>query len=839
MKQKVCVIVLSVLWCCCQAFGQGHDPAVKAFEQKVMQARRLPLKQVRLTGGPLKMAQDVTIKYLLELEPDRMMAGYRLRAGLEPKAEGYGGWDAVNSRQLTGHIAGHYLSGVSYMYATTGDVRFKQRADYLVKEMKEVQDKRGNGYLGAIIDRNGTDGAEIMRQVSEGNIRSGGFDLNGLWSPWYTLHKTYAGLRDAYRYAGNKTALEVEIKFAEWAASILDPMSDEQVQRMLNTEFGGMNEIMADLYADTGDKRWLKLSYKFEHDRILDPLKRHQDNLSGVHGNTTIPKLIGSADRFAYTGRAEDIMAAGFFWDQTVHHHSFATAGNGIGENFPQTDRLAASMGARGNETCNIYNMRKLALRLFEFEPDAHYADFLERAVFNHLLGSIDLETGATCYMVPVGGNRREYSDMFRSFTCCHGSGMETHALHADGIYYEMGNKLWVNIYAPSTADWQSQSVKLNVATDLPLGQTVTIKVGLSQPKELTLALRRPYWADAGFVAKVNGQVVAEPRAEAEPGPRSARGGQRRGFGRSGASRPPVSSYVELTRTWRNGDTIELVLPKTLRSEPTPDDPNRIAILWGPLVLAPQADEMMADDEGQRQQGRRRSRRGRGSTAGLPVIVTEAESVSEWLEPVSGAPGTFVAAGVGHRATDPQRTHDLRFVPFYASHQQASFAYVDVLDPGEWATRVETVTEEQRQRQLDAITVGYADAGEMQGERDFNYQSSIDRAVESLGVRHGRAGTGWFSFDLPVEADAPMTLLVTLNGSQQESASFEIQVDGTRVATQSIVNRAADGFYDVRIPLPASLLEGKEGITVWFQSTGDGRIPTIFGVRTIRANAQQ
>ncbi len=837
MKQRVLVVVLLALLCCSQAWGEGQDPAVSAFEQRVVHAQPVPLDRVRLTGGPLKRAQDVTAEYLLSLEPDRMMAGYRLRAGLEPKAEGYGGWDAVDSRQLTGHIAGHYLSGISYMYAATGDERFKQRADYLVAEMKTVQDKRGNGYLGAIIDRQGTDGAEIMRQVSQGNIRSGGFDLNGLWSPWYTLHKTYAGLRDAYRYTGNKTALEVEIKFAEWAASILDPMSDEQIQRMLNTEFGGMNEIMADLYADTGNKRWLELSYKFEHRAIVDPLKRHIDNISGVHANTTIPKLIGSADRFGYIGRGEDIMAAGFFFDQVAHHHTFATGGNSMGENFPLTDQLAVSMGSRGNETCNIYNMRKLTERLFAFCPDVHYADFLERIVFNHLLGSIDLETGATCYMVPVGGNRREYADMQRSFTCCHGSGMETHAMHAMGIYYEMGDKLWVNLYAPSTVDWQSQGARLNVTTDLPLGQTATIKVSLPQAKELTLALRRPHWAREGFVAKVNGQVVAEPQVEAEDQTRGGRGYMRRG--RRGPAGPPVSDYVVLTRTWRDGDAVELTIPKTLRTEATPDDDNRMAILWGPLVLAPQADEMMAGDETQRPAGRRRGgRRGRGSSAGLPVIVTQAESVSEWLEPVSGEPGAFVAAGVGHRATNPQQTYDVRFMPFYASHQQASFAYVDVLDPNEWVVRVETVTEEQRQRQLDAITVGYADAGEMQGERDTNYRSSTDRPVESLGVRHGRAGTGWFSFEMPVEADEPMALLVTLNSSQQDGASFEIQVDGTRVATQSVVDRAASGFYDVRIPLPANLLAGKESITVRFRSTGDGRIPTVFDVRTIRADAQ-
>jgi len=211
-----------------------------------------------------------------------LLAGYRLRAGLEPRAKSYGGWDSVEGKQLTGHAGGHYLSAVSLMYAATGDPRFKDLGDYMVKELQEVQAKRGNGYLGAITDPKGVDGATIFDQVASGDIRSGGFDLNGMWSPWYTLHKTYAGLRDAYRFTGNQTALELEIRFSEWAERMLARMSDSQIQRMLNTEFGGMNEIFADLYADTGDKRWLALSHKFDHRAVLDPLIRHEDRLAGT-----------------------------------------------------------------------------------------------------------------------------------------------------------------------------------------------------------------------------------------------------------------------------------------------------------------------------------------------------------------------------------------------------------------------------------------------------------------------------------------------------------------------------------------------------------------------------
>src|SRR5438128_1412734 len=270
-------------------------------------ARPLPLTAIRLTGGPLKRAQELDAKYLLDLEPDRMLAFYRQRAGLVPKAQPYGGWDG-DGRNLTGHIAGHYLSAVSLMWAATGDVRFKQRADYIVSELKDVQDKHGDGYLSALAG-----GRKAFAELRRGAIRSAPFDLNGEWSPWYTLHKTFGGLRDAHRYAANATALDVEIKFAQWAERVLAPLTDAQLQQMLNTEFGGMNEVLADLYADTGDRRWLALSHHFDHHAVLDPLVRREDILAGLHGNTQAPKLLGYLERYIYTGDKKDGAASEFF----------------------------------------------------------------------------------------------------------------------------------------------------------------------------------------------------------------------------------------------------------------------------------------------------------------------------------------------------------------------------------------------------------------------------------------------------------------------------------------------------------------------------------------------
>jgi len=757
-------------------------------------ARPLPLSAVRLTGGPLKHAQELDAEYLLKLEPDRMLYYLRKRAGLEPKAkEGYGGWDG-DGRQLTGHIAGHYLSAVSYMYAATGDERFKARADYMVGELKEIQEKQGDGYIGALmgsVRENGTvtlvDGKKRFEDLSNGVIESGGFDLNGMWSPWYVEHKIFAGLRDAYRYTGNRTALEVEVKFAQWAEGILARLTDAQIQKMLATEFGGMNEVAADLYADTGDKRWLALSDKFEHRAVLDPLARHTDKLGGLHANTQVPKLIGALERYIYTGNLEDGAAANYFWDAVTAHHSFATGGHGKDEYFGDADALNNGVDGRTAESCNVYNMLKLTRRLFGLHPDIKYADFEERALFNHVLGSVD-DSGNFCYMVPVGrGVTREYQDMFGSFTCCVGTGMENHALDGNGIYYEDGKTLWVNLYAPSTAQWDAKGVKLDVETDFPEGESVKITVGVNAPARFTLALRRPAWAGAGFSVAVNG---------------SGLGGL-----------PAPDSYAALTREWNNGDTIAIHLPKALHAEPLPDNPRRVALMWGPLVLA--------GDLGPE------NRRG---DLPVPVFVTDDKSVADWLKPVPGTPGMFRTEGVGHE-------EEVNFVPFYRLERRTYAAYWDLYSGTEWDARAkELAAEREKQQKLERATVAFAQPGEMQAERDFNEQGEGSDPDRVMG-RAARRGSKWFSFDLPVDPAHPAALVVTYYSDEWRKRTFDILADGQRIGEQTVAKEAPARFYDVEYALPAAAIANKQKVTIRFQATDGNEIAAVFGLRTIRADA--
>jgi len=788
--------------------GEAMMPALAAGPVRPavpLKARPLPLTDVRLTGGPIKHAQDLNGQYLLSLSVDRMMAYLRKAAGLETKAEGYGGWDGPN-RQLTGHIAGHYLSGVSLMFAATGDPRFKERADYLVAELKAVQDKHGDGYIGAQTDRDGTPGKTLYAQLASGDIRSGGFDLNGMWSPWYVQHKIFAGLRDAYRHTGNRTALDIEVKFAAWAEGILAKLDDGQIQKMLGTEFGGMNEILVDLYADTGDKRWLALADKFQHRMIIEPLSRREDILRGKHGNTLVPKLIGSLARHIYTGSPADGAAAEFFWERVALHHSFATGGHGRNEYFGEPDALSEMIDGRTAETCNVYNMIKMSRTLFALDPRIRYADFHERALFNHILGSMDPADGTTCYMVPVGqGVAREYQDMERSFTCCVGSGMESHALHGDGLYYESGDTVWVNIYAPSTVAWKSAGVNLTMTTSFPEGEDAALTVETKMPRKFTLSLRRPFWAGEGFAVKVNGDPLKNPG--------------------------PAGSYIRIERTWTTGDRVELILPKSLRLESFPDNPDRAAILWGPLVLA--------GDLGPMPERRPRGEGGAQPAAPAPrptapVLVTDKTSVAEWLKPVKGKPGVFRTDGVS-------RDRDVELVPFYRLHRRTYAATWDILTPEKWEARAAVLrAAEEAARKLEAATVAFAQPGQMQTERDFNQMGGKSTPVQFQG-RYGRRASDWFSFDLPVDPASPLVLVVTYNRDERANREFAVLIDGRKVGEQKIARRSPqekEAFFDVEYPLPAESVAGKEKVTVRFEGIGGSETGTVYGIRVVRAEKQ-
>ncbi|HTG94153.1 MAG TPA: beta-L-arabinofuranosidase domain-containing protein, partial [Pyrinomonadaceae bacterium] len=584
------------------------------------------------------------------------------------------------------------------------------------------------------------------------------------------------------------------------AEAILLKMNPEQIQQMLNTEFGGMNEVLADLYADTGDQRWLNLSHRFDHKAVVDPLSRREDRLSGLHGNTQVPKLLGVLMRYIYAGDKADGIAAEFFWDAVVNDHTYATGGHGKDEYFGPPDELSERIDGRTNESCNVYNMLKMTRQLFAVKPEMKYAEFEERALFNHVLGSIDPEDGRTCYMVPIGqGVRHEYQDMFRSFTCCVGSGMESHSLHGDGIYYESADRLWVNLYVPSTANWKAAGVQFAMDTDFPEGEKATLKLSMQRAKQFTLALRRPSWSEAGFEVRINGQLFKDVSA---PG-----------------------TYVALKRRWKTGDVVTVALPKSLRIEGLADNKNRAALMWGPLVLA--------GDMGPERRG--------GPADPIPSFLTESRPIEEWLKPEREKPASFRSEGIG-RLTD-QSKKDVEFVPFYRLHRRTYSIYWDLYNSETWTRRLaEVAAENARSKKIDSMTTVFVQPGDTQTEKGFNQQGE-ETSTDGTSGRRARRGKKWFSYDLPVDSTKSPALLITYFTIERSTRTFDVLVDGQLVGQQkierSVPGSAAGHFFDVEYNIPTELLKDKKKITVRFQSTGGNEIAGVYGVRLIRVGGDK
>jgi hypothetical protein len=559
-----------------------------------------------------------------------------------------------------------------------------------------------------------------------------------------------------------------------------------------------MNEVLADLYADTGDQRWLALSHHFDHRAVIEPLARRQDILGGLHGNTQVPKLLGLLMRYIYAGEKSDGEAASFFWDAVALHHSYATGGHGRDEYFGPPDQLSERVDGRTDESCNVYNILKMTRTLFAVHPDIKYAEFEERALFNHVLSSIDPEDGRTCYMVPVGrGVQHEYQDMATDFTCCVGSGMESHGLHGDGIYYEDGNRLWVNMYVPSTAEWKSAGVKIAMETDFPEGESASLTLTLAKPQKLALNFRRPSWAGERFGIKVNGKALVM-------------------FSKPG-------SYIALARTWKTGDKVSLVLPKALHAEATPDNPNRVALMWGPLVLA--------GDLGPEREG--------AWTDAIPSFITASQPIPQWVQTVPGAPVRFQSAG--RNVDGAERVVNL--VPFYRLHRREYALYWDLYTPESWSDKLAELTAKaEHQKRLEAATISFVQPGDARKEKAFNQQGE-ETTADLFDGRTLRRAKKWFSFDLAIDNARPMTLMVTYHPEERTKRSFEILVDGQRIGEQTIARfppgSAAGQFFDVDYKIPAAALTGKQKVTVRFQATGGLEVGAVYGVRMVRADAER
>jgi len=784
MKIRIISSLLICLALTQYARGQSYVPLLNDTKMKIQPALTpetyaFPLGDVKLLAGPFNDAMQRDVDYLLQLEPDRLLHRFRLFAGLTPKAPIYGGWE---SETLSGHTLGHYLSACAMYYAATGDVRFKEKTDYVVEELALCQAARKTGYVGSIPRED-----SVWHEVSKGNIRSAGFDLNGLWSPWYTLHKVFSGLMDAYLYVNNKQAKEVVIKFADWADHITAGLNDEQLQKMLACEFGGMNEALLNVYAITGNKKYLEVADRFYHKAIMDPLANQQDQLSGKHSNTQIPKIIGAARRYELTQNQKDKISAEFFWNTVVYKHTYVMGGNSEYEYLSEPGKLNNHLSQNSAETCNTYNMLKLTRHLFSWQPNASLFNFYERALYNNILSSQHPQSGMMCYFTPLRmGAKKEFSNPFDSFWCCVGSGIENHVKYGEAIYNRgKDGSLYVNLFIASELNWKEKNVVIRQETPFPYGDAVTLSIQSGKPQKFTLRIRKPEWVSTAQF-KVNKKII-QPVLE-------------------------TSGYWFIERAWKNGDQVEIVLPMQLRAESMPDNVNRIAVLYGPIVLAGDLGNTRPDP-----------------VKGIPVFVNELRNVGEWVQPVNNNQLLFQAKGVS-------TTGDISFSPLFTFTDNYYSVYWDQFTTQSWAQQQTAYEAEKEQlRKLEERTVDVLRLGEMQPERDHSVTGEQTSKGEANDRTYRDADErGWFSFQMQVLPDIKNTLMLTYWGSERGRKMFDIFVEDEKIGTQELNSNDPGKFFTVEYPLTPALIRNKTSITVKLVALPGKRVGALYGARTVR-----
>jgi DUF1680 family protein len=759
---------------------EWNDKRIKVWPAIEMGAYAFNLSDVQLLESPFTSARAADMNYLLKIEPDRLLSDFRTHAGLTPKAKRYGGWE---SSGLAGHSLGHYLSACSMAYAATGKEEFLQRVNYIVAELSVCQKARGTGYLGAIPKED-----SIWAEVAKGNIRSRGFDLDGAWSPWYTVHKIMGGLLDAWLYCKNAAALKIDQGIADWTGEEIKGLNDSLMQKMLGTEYGGMNDALVNTYAFTGNKKYLDLSYRFYDRRILDSLDLGVDVLAGKHSNTQIPKIIGSARRYQLTGDKRDAAIASFFWQVVTHDHSYANGGNSNYEYLGDPGKLNDFLSDNTTETCNTYNMLKLTGELFSIHPAASLMDFYEKALYNHILASQNHETGMMTYFVSLRmGGQKEYSSEFNTFTCCVGTGMENHVKYGENIYYRgKDNSLYINLFIPSVLNWKERGIHIRQETNIPASDNAIFTITTAKVSRFPIRIRKPHWA-GNVQVKVNGVPQAVSVGD--------------------------DGYLVLDRDWANNDKIEFIAPAGFYTESMPDNPNRRALFFGPDLLA----GVLGDKQPQ--------------PGDLPVFVTAAEDANQWVKSLDRNSLVFQTANLGARG-------DVKLIPFNRTANEYYSVYWDVFTPGQWSVQEKAYEEEKRkQKELEDRTTDVLRVGEMQPERDHDFVSERSFTGDGEGKkwRTAREG-GYFSFTMKTDPAETNNLICTYWGTDNRGMTFDILVNDVKIATEDLNKFRTNKFYNVGYPIPKELTASRSSVTVKFVPKVHNSAGPVYGIRMAKGD---
>ncbi|WP_205512813.1 glycoside hydrolase family 127 protein [Longitalea arenae] len=768
--------------------------SITGFAQVKLSA--FPLSSVELLNSPFKEAQQTDLLYMLQLDPDRLLAPFLKEAGLPPKNENYGNWENTG---LDGHIGGHYLSALSNMYAATGDKEVLRRLNYMIDWLDSCQRKDGNGYVGAV-----PGGKSLWKEIAAGNIKAGSFSLNDKWVPLYNMHKLFAGLRDAYMIAGNEKAKGMLIKLSGWFIAVTKDLSDDQMQQMLRSEHGGMNEVFADVAAITGDTRYLEMARKLSHKAILTPLLQEKDSLTGLHANTQIPKVIGYKRIAEIGGDSSWLRAAEFFWTTVVQHRTVSIGGNSVREHFhPATNFSPMIDDVQGPETCNTYNMLRLTEKLYLSNPKSAYIDYYERAVFNHILSSQNPK-GGFVYFTPMRPQHyRVYSQPQQSFWCCVGSGMENHGRYGQLIYAHDENDLFVNLFIASKLVWKEKGLSLIQQTNFPYEQTSSIRLTVREPRSFAVHLRHPSWLkEAQLQITVNGQPIKAVTDE--------------------------NGFVSIKRTWRTGDQVAIRLPMQAGIEYLPDGSPWASFTYGPIVLAAKTDT--ANLVGLKADGSRMGHVANGPLYPIdkaPMIVSSQKDPALQLKPVKNKPLHFTMADLVY----PASFKHLTLHPFNSIHDARYMIYWRVTDEKGLNQIQQKLNQEEKQKlELENNTVDQVAPGEQQSEVDHQFKG--DRTETGVFKdKHWRRGSGWFSYQLKNDQGGKK-LRVTYYGT--DKSSFEIFINGTLLKKEDLDGAKGDSFFDIDYAIPEHFFNGGPGFIDVKFSAADGKMPRIFYVRLMK-----
>lgn len=590
------------------------EPLVFTPQAMAPRVRPFALCDVTLDDGPLKDAREWNRGFMLRIPNDRLLRNFKVNAGLPTDAQPLGGWEAPDC-ELRGHFVGHMMSACAHLLGATGvaegDPEIRAKGDGLVAGIAECQAKlNDNGYVSAFP-------TEFFDRLDK---------REKVWAPFYTLHKIMAGLYDMNVQAQNQQALDVLVKLAGWVDAWTASKTEEHMQDILNTEYGGMNEVLYNLAATTGDNRWAATGDRFTKKIFFTPLAARRDELKGLHMNTHVPEVIGAARRYELSSDYRFGDLSRFFFETVSESRTYATGGASNNEHWltlPDHLGLEIAVSSHHQECCCAYNMMKLARHLYGWEPDARYMDYYERNLLNHRLGTIQPETGRTMYFLSMSpGAWKTLCTDDDTFWCCTGTGIEEYSKLNDTLYYHDGDALYVNLFFASHVDWRERGVRVRQETAFPASDRIVLTVESSPAEPWTMRLRIPAWTTTENAVSINGQRL---EASGTPG-----------------------GYLALRRAWKAGDRVELTMPMRITAEPLEDDPTRQAFLYGPLVLAGQFMKAGLAESLEHNQGPEIAQ---APPLDVPTLHAGGAEPADWIRPAPGEPLTFRTTGQAQNVT--------------------------------------------------------------------------------------------------------------------------------------------------------------------------------------------